>query len=202
MAFRIQVHLRSRGIEGPAKVIDQAAPVAAILLAAGNSMRMGSPKPLLEWRGETFLARQIRLYQAASCAVHIVLGRDAETIASACPSAQTGVLLLNPEPDRGMLSSLKIALAALPAATPAALFTPVDNPGVSLETLRSMLRLWQPHAARRWSSPATRPVAAIRCCSMPAQLPPCWHGRTIRRRRTSSALSTTLQPGPMSTTRA
>jgi molybdenum cofactor cytidylyltransferase len=104
---------------------------------------MGRPKPLLEWRGEPFLKTQIRLYQEAGCAVHIVLGREAADIAAACPATSTAVLLLNPEPDRGMLSSLKIALSALPAATPAALFTPVDNPGVLPATVRSMLSLWR-----------------------------------------------------------
>lgn len=122
---------------------DPAAPVAAILLAAGNSERMGSPKPLLQLRGETFLQRQVKLYQGAGCAVHIVLGREAERIAAACPEAAGAALLLNPQPERGMISSLQIGLAALPAATPAVFFTPIDNPGVQPATLAAMLRAWR-----------------------------------------------------------
>lgn len=118
-------------------------PIAAILLAAGNSTRMGRPKPLLEWDGRAFLSHQIGLYRSCGCAPHIVLGRDADWIAAACQEASAAMLLLNPEPERGMLSSLQIAVAALPAGTPAFFFTPVDNPGVRLQTLVQMLSLWR-----------------------------------------------------------
>jgi CTP:molybdopterin cytidylyltransferase MocA len=118
-------------------------PIAAILLAAGDSARMGRPKPLLAWRGATLLERQIRLYQSHGCAVYVVLGRQAEQIAAACPAAAGAALLLNPAPERGMLSSLQIALAALPASTPAVFFTPVDNPGVARPTLAALTALWR-----------------------------------------------------------
>lgn len=118
-------------------------PIAAILLAAGDSTRMGRPKPLLEWRGAPLLERQIRLYQSQGCAVYVVLGRQADEIASRCPAAAGAALLLNPAPERGMLSSLQIALAALPSSTPAVFFTPVDNPGVALPTLEALAALWR-----------------------------------------------------------
>lgn len=104
---------------------------------------MGSPKPLLDYRGRSFLARQIGLYQSLGIAVYVVLGRDAERISAACPVLSAAALLLNPDPARGMLSSLQIGLAALPAATPAVFFTPVDNPGVDPHTVQSMLAKWR-----------------------------------------------------------
>lgn len=104
---------------------------------------MGRPKPLLEYRSESFLGRQIRLCQSRGLAVYVVLGRDAEMIAACCPAAAGAALLLNPDPARGMLSSLQIGLAALPSATPAVLFTPVDNPGVRETTLDAILETWR-----------------------------------------------------------
>ncbi len=118
-------------------------PIAAILLAAGDSTRMGRPKPLLEWGGVPLLERQIRLYQSQGCAVYAVLGRHGDEIAAGCPAAGGAALLFNPEPERGMLSSLQIALAALPSTTPAVFFTPVDNPGVAPPTLAALIALWR-----------------------------------------------------------
>lgn len=122
---------------------DSGSPVAVILLAAGDSRRMGAPKPLLEYRGESFLARQIGLYMGRGLTVFVVLGREAGHIAAACPAVASTALLLNPDPARGMLSSLQIGLAALPAAAPAVLFTPVDNPGVEPATVDALLAKWR-----------------------------------------------------------
>ncbi|NWF86024.1 MAG: nucleotidyltransferase family protein [Bryobacteraceae bacterium] len=122
---------------------ESGSPVAAILLAAGDSLRMGSPKPLLEFRGLSFLALQIALYQSRGIVVYVVLGREAERISAACPALETAALLLNPGPARGMLSSLQTGLAALPAATPAVFFTPVDNPGVDPRTVDALLEKWR-----------------------------------------------------------
>jgi CTP:molybdopterin cytidylyltransferase MocA len=145
--------------------------VAAILLAAGNSERMGRPKPLLEWRGQVFLDLQVKLFRQCGCAVHVVLGRDAAPIAAACPTASCSMLLLNPEPDRGMLSSLQIGLAALPATAPAVLFTPVDNPGVRPETLRAILSTWSesraPLVIPRFGSRRGHPVLLDRSLIQP-----------------------------------
>ena len=46
----------------------------AVILAAGRSSRLGRPKALLEWGGETFLARLVRVFRAASVAPVVVTG--------------------------------------------------------------------------------------------------------------------------------
>ncbi len=65
--------------------------LSAILLAAGASARMGRPKALLEYKGETFLDRQIRLYAGAGAHVICVLGKDAGAIAAALRRAAEAV---------------------------------------------------------------------------------------------------------------
>ena len=47
---------------------------AGLILAAGESRRMGSPKALLEYRGETFLDRLTRIFAAHCDPVIVVLG--------------------------------------------------------------------------------------------------------------------------------
>jgi molybdenum cofactor cytidylyltransferase len=112
---------------------------AAILLAAGASRRMGRPKPLLDYRGETFLDRQIALYAASCRPVIVVLGYDASAVAAGARRASDALIILNPRPEHGQLSSLRCALAALPADAPAFFFTPVDSPGVAPATLLALV---------------------------------------------------------------
>ena len=71
--------------------------IAALILAAGASSRMGAPKALLAFEGETFLQRLRRMF-AAHCEPVLVVGS---------PSSTFPVDVVNPLPERGMLSSLQ-----------------------------------------------------------------------------------------------
>ena len=120
---------------------------AAILLAAGASSRMGRPKPLLPFQGETFVDNQIALHCAFSAQVFVVLGHYANEIAAGANLSENAVLLINPEPERGQLSSLQCGLRALPAHIEAILIQPVDSPGVAPATLLAMCQAWDNAAA-------------------------------------------------------
>lgn len=94
---------------------------------------MCSPKALLEYRGETFLDRLIRIAAAVGDPVIVVLGAHAEQIRARVKGrAQFAV---NPDPERGQLSSLQIALEALPRDAEGFFFLPVDCPAVSEPTV-------------------------------------------------------------------
>lgn len=121
--------------------------LSAILLAAGASSRMGRPKALLDYHGETFLDRQIALYLSAGARVVCVLGHDAPLIASRLRRAGGALLVLNPSPDTGQLASLQCGLRALDPATDAFFFTPADSPGVRPETLGALLAAFNPDTA-------------------------------------------------------
>jgi len=102
MAPVFEIHLCTRKVEGSSEVI------AAVILAAGASRRMGSPKALLEYQGQTFLNRLIRVLGEVCDPVIAVLGYHAEIIrAQAIGSVQ---FVVNPDPDRGQLSSLQTGL--------------------------------------------------------------------------------------------
>jgi molybdenum cofactor cytidylyltransferase len=107
--------------------------IAGIILAAGASSRMGSPKALLEYRGETFVNRLIRVLSRSCDPVIVVLAHHAPAIrAQADPHAQ---FVVNPDPDRGQLSSLQTALAVVPSEVDGFFFTPVDCPAAEPETV-------------------------------------------------------------------
>jgi molybdenum cofactor cytidylyltransferase len=110
--------------------------IAGIILAAGASSRMGSPKALLEYRGETFVQRLVRVLSPLCDRVVVVLGYQAAEIRSGIPAS--AVITINPAPERGQLSSLQTGLASLPADADGFLFTPVDSPAVESETVERL----------------------------------------------------------------
>jgi len=117
-------------------VTPAAASFAAVILAAGASSRMGTPKALLDaGGGESFLDRLAGVFLDAGCAVYVVLGEDAAPIAQASRRGSEITFVLNPDPSRGQLSSLQCGLRAAMAGADAIFFTPVDAPGISRETI-------------------------------------------------------------------
>jgi len=107
--------------------------IAGIILAAGASSRMGSPKALLDYRGESFVQRLARVLSSVCAPVIVVLGYHAAAIRPGITAGPT--IAINPAPERGQLSSLQTALAALPSDAEGFLFTPVDSPAVEIETV-------------------------------------------------------------------
>lgn len=113
--------------------------IAGIILAGGASRRMGAPKALLDFRGETFLDRLIRLFSSAVDPVIVVVGHHGDQIRAGIKRAADVSFIVNPDPERGMLSSLQCGLAALPSGTEAVLFTPVDHPHIETSTLEQLI---------------------------------------------------------------
>ncbi len=111
----------------------------AVILAAGESRRMGSPKALLDLGGETFLDRLIRVLGACCAPVVVVLGHEADTIRSGVRRAAGTDWIVNRDYRRGQLSSLQAGLRALSPASPYALFTLVDHPAVAEATVRALV---------------------------------------------------------------
>ena len=109
--------------------------LAAIVLAGGESSRMGRPKALAQYRGETFLDRLIGLYNAAGVQPVVVLGHGAETIRRGLQRIEEAIWVVNPEPSRGQLSSLQEGLRALPEGYGGFFIHPVDTPAVEAETV-------------------------------------------------------------------
>lgn len=104
---------------------------------------MGRAKALLAWEGETFLDRLIGVMGQSCGNVIVALGHRAAEIRAGLQ--RDAVFVTNPDPERGQLSSLQCALAALPVACEAFLFTPVDYPSISAATVSSLLAALSTH---------------------------------------------------------
>ena len=113
--------------------------LAGLILAGGASTRMGSPKALLVYRGETFLDRLIGLLAKHCSPVIVVLGHEAEAIRGGLKRAAEATIVLNPNYPEGQLSSLQCGLAAVPAGVDGVLFTPVDYPAVAETTVIALV---------------------------------------------------------------
>ena len=96
----------------------------ALIVAAGASSRMGSPKALLPWGGTTLLAHALVQARLANVGdIVVVLGpatRDLQL--SGCRVA------FNPEPETGRSASLRLGGAELPTDLDAILVQSVDQP--------------------------------------------------------------------------
>jgi molybdenum cofactor cytidylyltransferase len=127
--------------------------MAGIILSAGASRRMGTPKALLRYQGETFLDRLIRVMSTVCGRVVVVLGHDADVIRAGLSAHPNVSFAVNPDPERGMLSSLQCGLRAPPVEAECVFFTPVDHPNVSPGTMEALAQAFDAHHA-----PVTVPV--------------------------------------------
>jgi len=109
--------------------------LGGVLLAAGASQRMGRPKAFLEVSGTTFLQRAVAILASGECSRVVVVCPPSESAHFATfVDTSTCSAIENPEPQRGMLSSLALGLAALPDHVTHAMVTLVDTPLISQET--------------------------------------------------------------------
>ena len=115
--------------------------IAGIILAAGASSRMGTPKALLDYRGETFVGRLARVLGACSQPVIVVLGYHADVIRAQVPASAN--VVINRDPSRGQLSSLQTALETLPHEADGFAFIPVDSPAVEEDTVAKLVRAFE-----------------------------------------------------------
>jgi molybdenum cofactor cytidylyltransferase len=137
LAGAFEIDFLERKIAGAIEVI------AGIILAAGASSRMGTPKALLDYRGETFLNRLIRVLGTLCDPVIVALGYHADEIRAGSAHGRAQ-FVVNPDPSRGQLSSLQTALAEVPHDAEGFLFLPVDCPAAEPETVRQIIDAFDP----------------------------------------------------------
>lgn len=112
--------------------------LAAVVLAAGASQRLGTPKQLVRICGETLIERAIRICREAGCEpVVVVLGAAADQVQSAC-SLDGAVVVMNNRWQEGMASSIVEGVSALDVSVEGCVMTTCDMPAVSSEHLRRL----------------------------------------------------------------
>lgn len=114
--------------------------LSAILLAAGESRRMGSPKALLHYQGQTFIHRICTAFLTAGVdELIVVLGARAEEIARALPVHPALRTVVNSRYAQGQLSSLMVGIGALSPESEAVVVNLVDHPMVSNATIKAVI---------------------------------------------------------------
>jgi molybdenum cofactor cytidylyltransferase len=128
-------------------LMTRASSFAGLILAAGESSRMGRDKALLPWPPEssgqltsrdTFLSAIIRSLSEFTDFVSVVVGKNEAVLAPviyACGAS----LVVNPDPSRGQFSSLQVGLQeTLNRGRDAAMIALVDRPPLSAGSLRTL----------------------------------------------------------------
>ena len=119
--------------------------IAAVVLAAGLSRRMGQAKLLMPVGGRAIVRYVVESVLAGGVdLVWVVTGPDVEPIEAALAGLEVQIAV-NPAPEEGQASSLRAGIAALPASVDAVLIALGDQPSLAPSIIPALL------AARRTS---------------------------------------------------
>ena len=116
--------------------------IAGLVPAAGKSRRMGFAKLLLEVEGKSLLAAAIEKTAAVTESVLVVVGAYAEVYAPAAQAAG-GQVVMNPDWQEGLASSLRTGISALAEDMEAVLIVLPDQPFVHTGHLAALIRVFQ-----------------------------------------------------------
>jgi CTP:molybdopterin cytidylyltransferase MocA len=132
-------------------MVDQ--PATGILLAAGAGTRFGAPKADIVVAGARLIDSAVETLYAGGCAEVVAVVRPGM-------SAQATTLVVNPNPDRGLGSSLQLGLWAATGASAVLLL--VDLPGVGTDAVRRVLEVPADVVVATYGGRRGHPVAIVR----------------------------------------
>lgn len=119
--------------------------VAAIILAAGRSKRMGAFKPLLPFGQQTVIETCIDHLRGGGLeTVVVVIGRGprAEKLKAHLHAANV-TFAMNPDPESEMSASIACGVRALPEGIQAVVINPVDHAAVPPEVIATLVSEWK-----------------------------------------------------------
>lgn len=128
-----------RADEQPDGVIKTVEKTAGIILAAGNSKRMGKPKALLNWGGIPFVrACVLQAIAAGLNPIHIVAGNEYDVILNAVSDLPV-VVVKNHEWQTGQSSSIRAGIKSFTEKVGSAIFLLVDQPQIPQTLIRQLV---------------------------------------------------------------
>ena len=117
--------------------------LSILILAAGNSSRLGQPKQLIEFEGKTLIERITETALSISENVLIVLGANFEEISEKLqPYSNRITMLFNPDWQEGMGTSIRIGVEELAENSDAILILLSDQPFVNQELIQKIIQIF------------------------------------------------------------
>ena len=117
--------------------------IYAIILAAGESSRFGSPKQLADWQEHNLLQHTINITESFfDKNIFVVLGANAELIQSRLDESDV-MIEINNDWQSGISSSIQVGIKALPDDTEAVMILLCDQPLLEKSSLKKLISLWQ-----------------------------------------------------------
>ena len=122
--------------------------VAAILLAAGQSKRMGAFKPLLPFGEKTVIESCVDYLQRGGVeAIVVVLAHRAEAIKEKLKGFPVS-FAFNPDPESEMGESIACGVREIPPDCQATLIAPTDYPAIPAEVVAALINSWRTRSAK------------------------------------------------------
>jgi molybdenum cofactor cytidylyltransferase len=112
--------------------------IGAVILAAGSSSRLGQPKQLLQYRGQSLVRRAAEAALNAACApVAVVVGSERQRIANSLRDLEV-IILPNESWRRGIGTSIRVGTEALQGCN-GLIILACDQPHVTSTLIRQMI---------------------------------------------------------------
>jgi molybdenum cofactor cytidylyltransferase len=140
----------------------ESASVAAIVLAAGKSSRLGKPKQLLDWHGTPLVREVVAQVAASDChPVFVVTGNVGEKVWRVLSNLPV-IRVHNDAFASGQASSLRAGVQALDSRTKAVVLLLGDQPFIEPSTINALIHCWERSRAAivqsRYSGTPSHPV--------------------------------------------
>ena len=114
--------------------------VDGIVLAAGQSRRMGASKAALEFEpGVTLLERAVKVLRTGGCRYVVAVVNDADDWSARLADVAGAAVVTNDQPQSQQIDSIRLGLAHLPDDAEAAVVLPVDFPALEPATVQAMI---------------------------------------------------------------
>ncbi len=142
--------------------------IGAIILAAGASSRLGRPKQLLPFRGETLVGHAVRAAVESGCdPVVVVTGNLDEAIQDAL-SSSSALVVTNPDWQRGLGTSIRRGMGEIVDSVDALVILASDQPFVDASVICALISAQEqsarPIAACKYANTLGVPALFARSC--------------------------------------
>lgn len=119
--------------------------IAGVLIAAGESKRLGVPKQLIKWKRKTLIEFIINSVQKAHIQpIYVVLGANYEKIKIKLKNLKIEIIH-NESWQEGKGSSIRKGIQSLPFWVEAAIIFVVDQPYLTVDLVKEIIRQYQVH---------------------------------------------------------